>query len=83
MDSVQGFDGNCCSTTQGLQGGGRQCSAMAALQNADAVVTPCRALREHVLAQAGPEGAEGAPTDGMYHGMNNSTDYKRVQLSCP
>ena len=53
---------------------------MAALQNADAVVTPCRALREQVLAQAGPEGA---PSDGMYHGMNNYTDYKKVQLSCP
>ena len=38
----------------------------------------CRALREQVLAQAGPEAADGAPSDGMYHGMNNYTDYKKV-----
>ena len=46
-------------------------------------MTLCKALREQVLAQAGPEGAEGAPSDGTYHGMNNYTDYKKVQLSCP
>ena len=38
----------------------------------------CRALREQVLAQAGPAAAEGAPQDGMYHGLNNYTDYKKV-----
>ena len=59
------------------------CNAMAALQSAHSVVTLCRALREQVLAQAGPEAAEGAPTDGLYRGINNYTDYKKARLAQP
>ena len=53
-------------------------SAFNSARAADICCGERRALREKVLAQADPDAAEAAPADGVYRGLNNYTDYKKV-----